>query len=153
MFPTKRAEMALLVRTSELLPEDDCFPQPLPNQAGRGGAVGQGFVYVLSSVKNLAKFFPKKYVPTRRARVALLVRTASSQIFDVLEPTCFPNQTGTGGAVGRDFRARLPSVKILSNSFESVCPNQSGRVALLVRISLLPCLLEWNLPGAFTSFF
>ena len=112
-----------------------------PNQAGRDGTVGQGLGQGLRLSPSSQPSGPKWHCWS-----------------GLLCPQSFPNQAGLCGAVGQDFVVVLPSIAkfllvILPKSFDSVVPNHSGRVALLVRISLLLFLLGWNLPGAFTSFF
>ena len=145
--PTKRAEMALLVRTS--------FSPPRPNQAGRNGAVGRGF-----GVAGFSRLLPNQsgqqallvgsssqpgwpsgfvgqessdvflVVPTKRAAMALLVGTSVFKILTnresrsgtvgrvLLGLQCFLNQAGRGGTVGQDF--------VLLFCFSDFLPNQTS---------------------------
>ena len=138
-FPTKRAEMALLVGVSVLLVSLNFFPNnrasrrcwsgaPL-NQAGqvallvRSPLMSSGFVGQESSDVFLV-------VPTKRAAMALLVGTSVFKILTnresrsgtvgrvLLGPQCFLNQASRGGTVGQDF--------VLLFCFSDFLPNQTS---------------------------
>ena len=142
--PTKRAEMALLVRTS--------FSPPLPNQAGRNCTVGRCFgvsrllpnqsgQQALLVGSSSQPGWPSGFVgqessdvflvvPTKRAAMALLVGTSVFKILTnresrsgtvgrvLLGPLCFLNQAGRGGTVGQDF--------VLLFCFSDFLPNQTS---------------------------
>ena len=169
LVPTKRAEMALLVGASVLLVSLDFFP------TNRAGFVGQesSDVFLVVPTKRAAMALLVgtsvfKILTNRESRSGTVGRV-------LLGLQCFLNQAGRGGTVGQDF--------VLLFCFSDFLPNQTssgpcdlrdsvGRESaesfMRILASFFPItflnffeiadptksgLLEWNLPGSFTSFF